>query len=114
MNNELLQKIQEKLGWVIDLINLDNTEKVYNYVLNYVKTQAIVEWCIMLIILLIIVGFTIFAFKKSDNLTDDFWNLMSALSCACLIIILVFFICSTYNMIMTTQFPAIKVIEWLK
>lgn len=43
MNNELLQKIQEKLGSVMDLINLENTEKVYNYAIFHLWNNRIGE-----------------------------------------------------------------------
>lgn len=116
MSQELIAKIEEKLGGVIDLITFDNTQQVVDYLGRYIQFKNLIQTSIFAFVTIICIVIGLIAFKewKKRQWYDDACYVIVFIAVIVGVLCVISFILCLYDTIIAYNFPMVAIVEWLK
>lgn len=118
MGNELLVKIQEKIGSILDLITFENTYQLVRYVAKYIALNYHMPVAIVMMIFSIsgfIAILKVYKYEKEKNLNEGGEVcILTIISITATILFTIFALIEIYQVVMIIMFPEMAVINWLK
>lgn len=120
MSQELITKIEEKLGGAIDLMTFDNAQQVVDYLSRYIQLKNLITTLILVfavIVFLIIIEKSTKASNKLDEYDWEkkgFYISVNHIAMILTIVAGILLLVSLYCTIMAYNFPIAAIVEWLK
>lgn len=117
MSQELISKIEQKLGGAIDLMTFDNAQQVVDYLGRYIQFKNLITTITAGVICFICIVVAFIAYKKVEELE---WYETDVYIVAFIVVITVgiisgiVFIAFLYYTIMAYNFPIAAIVEWLR
>lgn len=108
MSQELMNKIEEKLGGVIDLMTFDNAQQLVDYLSRYIQLSNLISTLIAGVICIICIIVALIMYKKDYN------ELCVIISITIGVVSFALFITFLYGTIMAYNFPIAAIVERLK
>lgn len=117
MSQELITKIEEKLGGAIDLMTFDNAQQVVDYLSRYIQFKNLITTIIAGVICFICIVVALITYKRIEETewykTDGYTIAFIAVIFIGIIsgIVFIFFL---YDTIIAYNFPIAAIVEWLR
>ena len=117
MSQELIAKIEEKLGGAIDLITFDNAQQVADYLSRYIQLKNLITTLFTGAICIICIVVALIEHKragKADWGDPDFPLIICVVATIIGLSLGIVFISCLYDTIIAYIFPMAAIAEWLK
>lgn len=117
MSQELITKIEEKLGGAIDLMTFENAQQVVDYLGRYIQFKNLIMTIIAGVVCFICIVTASISYKKADKAEwykTDGYEVAIVVSTVISVVSGVVFIFYLYDTIIAYNFPIAAIVEWLK
>ena len=114
ISQELVTKIENKLGSALDLVNFENAKEIGNYIADYLRMKAFFSFVVFMMLFIFSCAFFTTNYKKFNDDIDDPMNWAIALSFGGVAIGLLGTIINLYALLIAYRFPIIAIFNWLK
>ena len=115
MSQELMYKIEEKLGGIIDIMTFDNAQQVVDYLSKYIQLSNLISTLTAGVICIICIVIALTAYKIFEEHIGNYsYRDICIVALIIGIISATLFILFLSDTIIAYNFPIATVIKWLK